>query len=54
MIEIAPGKWGSFNQIIVMQIKQPFSFSRILLILFQTLGKFESDLLVTDFGQVFY
>ena len=47
MIEIAPVKWGYFDQIIVMQIKQPFSFSRVTLILLQTLGKFESDLLVT-------
>ena len=41
MIEIAQGKWGYFDQIILMQIKQPFSFSRETLILLQTLGKFE-------------
>ena len=55
MTEIAPVKWGYFDQITVMQIKQSFGFSRVTLILLQTVGKFESDLLVTTyFEQVFY
>ena len=41
MIEVATEKWRYFNQIILMQIKQPFSFSTVTLILLQTLGKYE-------------
>ena len=55
MIEIALGKWGYFYQIIFKAKEQPFSFSRVTLILLQTLGKFESALVVTNyFEQVFY
>ena len=55
MIEIAPGKLGYFYQIVFKVKEQPFSFSRVTLILLQTLGKFESALVVTNyFEQVCY